>query len=53
MTTKHEWFKHKQFRPLIVCKSCGIVQNERNDDSDCPGKIRPELKENRTRGGVG
>ena len=27
---RHDWFIHPKFAPLVTCKSCGIVKNDRN-----------------------
>ena len=44
----HAWFQHPRFKPLIVCKHCGAVKNEKGN-SPCPGKVRAALRENRTK----
>lgn len=44
---EHDWFIHPKFRPLTVCKACGIVKRRDGGNSPCRGKVRVELRENR------
>lgn len=46
---QHDWFQHPKFRPLVTCRACGIVQNDKNRDKPCKGKVRVVLRENRVK----
>lgn len=43
----HKWFVHPKFKPLVLCKSCGIVKMTDGHNSPCKGKVRVVLRENR------
>lgn len=43
----HSWFIHPKFKPLVVCKDCGVVRRRDGRNAPCPGKVRVALRENR------
>lgn len=41
---KHEWFTYKDDK-LKSCKKCGVIQNEKNINSNCIGKVELKLRD--------
>lgn len=40
---KHAWFFFKNDK-FLSCAKCGVIQNEKNKDSNCRGHVKVELR---------
>lgn len=38
---KHDWFPYHKW---IACKKCGFIQNDKNKDKPCRGKVKVTLR---------